>query len=358
MPGDHFFTEHMAVLWCEHKDFNAFTSLVGNRRSEMVFQSGGLNFEMYNSEPRHLFPRCIPEYSIPVCIRGLDSKYTLSAILSAILATGHYVYNIWFEGLQRLQELGLITATERLPNKVYVLMENREAVFDLMNSDLKHMTHGARLYTSCVSLPDTSNEALCFAKKVGSFFMYCQKLSKIPYVLRDQVNAYTACHDTGVVPHHYEYVGKGTREFLKKVESKAMTVKRNASLITKDNESHRVAELITTVNALLASQAATEKHNASLQSQLNIQKQRQEEIEYALQEKKSEDIEAANKRDAAFKVLEAQVANNIQSEQKLQTLMEEAKSRFKSIEDANSAILQIMLSKNMINTNVTSGHNV
>jgi len=187
--------------------------------------------------------------------------------------------------------------------------------------------------------------------------MYCQKLSKIPYVFKDQISAYTACHDTGVVPYHYEYVGKGTREFLKKVESRAMTVKRNSSLITKDNESHRVAELITTVNALLASQAATEKHNASLQAQLNIQKQRQEEIEYALQEKKSEDIEAANKRDAAFKVLEAQVSNNMQSEQKLQTLMEEAKSRFKSIEDANSDILQIMLSKNMINTNVTSGHN-
>jgi hypothetical protein len=350
----------MAVLWCEHKDVNAFTSLVGNRRTEMVFQSAGLNFEMYNSEPRHLFPRCIPEYSIPVCIRGIDSKYTLSSILSAILATGHFVYNIWFEGLQRLQELGLITATERLPNKVYVLMENRESVFDLMNSELKNMTHGARLYTSCVALPDTSNEALCFAKKVGSFYMYCQKLNKLPYVLKDQISAYSACHDTGIVPFHYEYVGQGSRSFLKKSDSNAVTIKRNTSLVTKDNDTlKRVAELVTTVNALLASQAATEKHNASLQSQLNIQKQRQEEMEYALQEKKSEDIQSVNKRDAAFKVLEGQVFSTLQNEQKLQTLMEEAKSRFKSIEDANSAILQIMLSKNMINTapNSTPGQN-
>ena len=351
MPGEHFFTEHMAVLWCKHEDVNAFTSLVGSRKSEMIFQCAGLNFEMYNTEPRYLFPRCIPEYSIPVCIRGLDPKYSLLDILSAILATGHYVYNIWFEGLQRLQELGLITANERLPNKVYVLMENREAVFDLMNSELKHMTHGAKLYTSCVSLPDTSNEALCFAKKVGAFYFYCQRLSKLPYVLKDQINAYNACHDTGVVPFNYEYAGKGARLFSKKVDATAVTLKRTANQITIDNDtSYRVAELVTTVNALLASQAATEKHNASLQAQLNIQKQRQEEMEYALQEKKSEDIEAANKRDAAFKALETQVSNTRQSELKLQTLMEEAKTRFKNIEDANSAILQIMLSKNMINT--------
>ena len=182
--------------------------------------------------------------------------------------------------------------------------------------------------------------------------MYCQKLSKLPYVLKDQISAYSACHDSGVVPLHYEYVGKGTRSFLKKVDSKALTIKRNSSLSTKDDySSNRVAELVTTVNALLASQAATEKHNASLQAQLNIQKQRQEEIEHALQEKKLEDIEGANKRDAAFKLLEAQVSNTLQSEKKLQTLMEEAKSRFQSIEDANNAILQIMLSKNMINTN-------
>ena len=359
MSGEHFFTEHMAVLWCEHKDANAFTSLVGNRKSELIFQSAGLNFEMYNNEPRYLFPRCIPEYSIPVCIRGIDPKYTLSAILSAILATGHHVYNIWFEGLQRLQELGLITANERLPNKVHVLLENREAVFDLMNSDLKNMTHGARLYTSCVSLPDTSNEALCFAKKVGSFYLFCQRLKKIPYAFKDQLSAYSACHDTGVTPFHYEYVGKGSRSFSKKEDTTSMTLKRTSNLISNSDTSTRVAELVTTVNALLASQAATEKHNASLQAQLNIQKQRQEEMEFALQQKKSEDIEAEIRRDAVFKVLEEQISTTEQSEQKLQSLMEEAKSRFKNIEDANSAILQIMLSKNMINTasNNTAGSN-
>ena len=306
---------------------------------------------MYNTEPCHLFPRCIPECSIPVCIRGLDPKYSLSNILTAILSTGHYVYNIWFEGLQRLQELGLIIANDRLPNKVYVLMENREAVFDLMNSDLKHMTHGNKLYTSIVSLPDTSNEALCFAKKVSDFYTYCYRLKKVPYVLKAQLNDYAAYHDNGVVPFHYEYLGKGSRPFSKKVDKTAVALKRPDNLITKDiDTSNRVAELVTTVNALLASQAATEKHNASLQAQLNIQKQRQEEIEYALQEKKSEDILSASKRDAAFQALEAQVSNTRQSELKLQTLIEEAKSRFKSIEDANSAILQIMLSKNMINT--------
>jgi hypothetical protein len=239
-------------------------------------------------------------------------------------------------------------------------MENREAVFDLMDSDLKHMTHGNKLYTSIVSLPDTSNEALCFAKKVGDFYMYCYRLKKLPYVLKDQLTAYAAYHDTGVVPFHYEYLGKGTRPFSKKTDTTVVTLKRSANLITKENDtSNRVAELVTTVNALLASQAATEKHNASLQAQLNIQKQRQEEIEYALQEKKSEDIESSSKRDTAFKALEAQVSNTLQSELKLQTLMEEAKSRFKCIEDANSAILQIMLSKNIINTapNDTLGKN-
>jgi len=190
-----------------------------------------------------------------------------------------------------------------------------------------------------------------FCKKVGAFYTYCQRLDRLPYVLKDQVNAYNACHDTGVVPVNYEYVGKGARSFSKKVDATAVTLKRSANHITIDKDtSNRVAELVTTVNALLASQAATEKHNASLQVQLNIQKQRQEELEYALQEKKSEDIEAANKRDAAFKALETQVSNTQQSELKLQTLMEEAKTRFKNIEDANSAILQIMLSKNMINT--------
>ena len=78
-----------------------------------------------------------------------------------------------------------------------------------------------------------------------------------------------------------------------------------------------------------------------------------------MQEQQAPSEQFINEIKPAFQALEAQVSNTLQSELKLQTLMEEAKSRFKSIEDANSAILQIMLSKNMINTspNDTLGPN-
>jgi hypothetical protein len=367
MPGDFFFTEHMAVLWCKQEDFTAFTTIVGERKSELIFRSAGLFFEMYNQEPTHLFPRHIPEYSHGITIRGLHQKHSIKDILNAITSCSKLVYNIWFEGLQRLQGLGLLPAKDKLQDRIFLLVKDRDSIYDLMKSPIQTLAYpGSKMYMSCTPLPDSQNETLSFNRKTLAFVDYCQKQSKLPHLLREQLSSIDHTHAKGIAPYAYEYTSKGSRRFLPAEKSRSRKVAyeqgdSHVSTKQEDDSSTRLKDMLSTINSLVAKQADYEKQNASLQVQLNLQKKKQEEIESDLEAKKKDDSKRKNdlkhlmdkdtSRDKRIKALECSANNFREGENRLMKLYEESNIRFKTLEETNSDLVRLLVQKNILTPN-------
>jgi hypothetical protein len=344
MPGEHYFTEHMAVLWCNQEDYTAFTKIVGERKSELMFRSAGLMFEMYNHEPAHLFPRHVPEYSYGITIRGLHQKHSIKDILTSLTACSKHVYNIWFEGLQRLQGLGLLPAKDKLSDRIFLLVKDRDSIYELMKSPIQLLAEpGAKMYMACTPLPDSQNEALSFNRKTLGFVDFCQRNNKLPHLLKEQLASIDHTHAKGITPYAYEYTSKGSRRFLPADKSRSRKIAHgqgDSSISTKheDESSTRLKDMMSTINSLVAKQADYEKQNASLQVQLNLQKKKQEEIEADLEAKKIDDskrkcdlknlMDKDTSRDKRIKALESSAINSREGENRLMKLYEESNIRF------------------------------
>ena len=371
MPGDQFFTEHMAVLWCEHKDYTSFTNIIGERKSELVFLCGGFVFEMYNQEPNHLFPRHIPEYSYCITIRGIHSKYSLKDILHAVASCKKTVHSIWFEGPQILQGLGLLPPKDRLQDRIYLLVDDKDCIFELMKSPIQQMADkDSKIYMSNAAFPDSQSETLCFNRKTMMFAEHCKKQHKLPYVLKEQLLYIEQTHAKGIIAHPYEYSSRGSRRFLQPEKSRPRKVNHEPTVSTikvvhEDDASARLNDMLTTIQGLVAKQADVEKQNASLQIQLNLQKKKQEDLEADLKKKKKDDSDLAAMRkndikhlmekvvssEKLIKALDSNSSDFKASENRLLKMYEESQIKFKNLEDTNNDLVRILLSKNILTHN-------